>query len=776
MTASENENVSTTTRRDDDPRDVDRRAHRHAQRRRVAKRSGVLTFVLIALAAIVAYLLFNTLRGRDVLLSQIVARLPAGTELRWSRAEGPASGPMTLYDVRYVQRGCPDEKGEPVAWPNCATPSVIAFAAKRVTLDPTLRPLLGRTLRLEALDVADAALILPESDEPFELPRWPESLPRIAPPLALQAAAIRIDRLKILRRDDKRIVPVVRIDTLRGGIDAEDGRLRLQDIAADTDRGRFALRGDYVPRERYRTDLVATAVLPAPAGRTPARLGMIAKGDVSALDIGIGGRVPAPVRIALALRGERDPQWMLNARGERLRVSALTGEDVDDAAYAFDLRVRGDEGAARLEGRIAQTLPAQRDDAAGQTREIAILPSSLSLREQVLTVAPLSLALFDGRAELRGRLDVRTPTDPHFDGTLAARGLRWRGEDKAAAEIVGDGDIVLAGRLRDWTAKGGATLQRAGERAKLELQARGDAEHADIAMLRATMPSGRLDGSGRLEWTPMLRWRADATLAGFDPGYLWPDWPGAVNGRLRSEGNARDDGAIDVLADASELGGRLRGRALQGRGKVQLRLPAAPQTRIDGEGEIALRIGESRIDARGKIANELAIDATFAPLRLNDLLPQAQGALRGTLRLTGARTQPNIDVDLVGDDVRLRRLSCRRATCARTFAMAGRWRRRARDRRAERGRGHRIATCAHRCARRAAGFANRCRWPERCARCVRARWRSRAARGSLARHAVVAAPRADDGSGMAAAGARTFRTNRIERLAARIQLFPQRSR
>ena len=45
--------------------------------------------------------------------------------------------------------------------------------------------------------------------------------------------------------------------------------------------------------------------------------------------------------------------------------------------------------------------------------------------------------------------------------------------------------------------------------------------------LHAAMPQGRLDASGTLTWTPALQWQAQARLAGFDPGYFAPDWPGA---------------------------------------------------------------------------------------------------------------------------------------------------------------------------------------------------------------------------------------------------------
>ena len=153
------------------------RQRRLARMRWLAIRSLLLMLALVVLAVAAGYFLLNTFRGRDVLLGQIVSRLPDGTTLTWSRAEGPASGPLVLHDVRFVHRGCPDVDGKPVAWPGCRTPLLTLFAAKRVELDPTLQPLLGRRLRLEALRIADATLTLPDGDEPFELPRWPESLP-----------------------------------------------------------------------------------------------------------------------------------------------------------------------------------------------------------------------------------------------------------------------------------------------------------------------------------------------------------------------------------------------------------------------------------------------------------------------------------------------------------------------------------------------------------------------------------------------------------------------
>ena len=633
------ERVSTDEERD--ARIAELRARRIARARWLATRSIVLMLALTVLGALLLYFLFNTLRGRDVLLNQIVDRLPAGSELTWSRAEGPASGPMILHDLRYVHRGCPDLDGKPVAWPDCKTALVTTFTAKRAMLDPMLQPLLGRRLRLEALSVSGATLLLPETDEPFELPRWPESLPAIAPPLALEADDIQIDDLHVLRATAPQPESIIRLRSVRGGLVAEDGRLQLTRIVAFSDRGRFAAHGEYAPRDRYRMDLTASAVLPAAAGRTPASLGLVARGDLRELEVALAGRAPAPVKARLRLEGEAQPRWRFEANSTALTLAALLGTDDEAEPYAFDLRAVGVGGKANLQGRIAQ------GDVAA-----TLLPSKISIEEQVLLLSPLSVELLGGTVAATGRADFNNPADAKFAGTVSARKLRWQGDAKDAIAVIGDGDFKVAGHLRAWTAQGDATLLRGAERAGVSLKARGDDKTAQIGTLRATMPTGRLDGGGQVWWSPTLRWQADVRLAGFDPGYFLPDWRGAVNGRLRSTGDTRSDGGLDARVDASELGGRLRGRALSGRANVIAHLPAREGDLIGAEGEIAVGLGSSRIDAKGRVADTLEIDAKFSPLQLNDLLPNGEGVLRGTLKLTGARTQPNIDVDLAAQSLR----------------------------------------------------------------------------------------------------------------------------
>ena len=603
------------------------RTLRRKRQRKVAIRSGIGTLAIVVAVAALAYWLLTTIGGRDLLLRQIVGRLPAGTELTWKQAEGPASGPMTLRGVHFSMPRQRDPDCVPTPQASCAMGRIV-FDADLVTLDPALRPLLGRTLRLDALDVRGATLDLPRSDTPFELPTWPDVLPQIEPPLALQADAIRIDNFTVAQEGE----PLIAIRSARTGLLAAPGRLHVERLRVDSDRGQFTLHGDYVPREDFRSDLVGTAVLPAPAGRTAPRLGLVAKGDLSRMDVAVAGRLPAPAQATLTLRGDKDaPRWQLRANSDALDIGLLTTGKASEP-MTLDVDASGIGGNADLRGSFKQG-----DFIA------TIKPSKVSLVERKLQLQPLVVDLFGGRVTANGVADLKDPNAASLKFSVNARGLQWASADADTA-IGGDGDFGLAGTPDAWAVKGQARLQRGDERATVDLTGNGGRSDMRVTALRATMPQGRLDATGNIAWTPMVTWQAEATLAGFDPGYFAPDWPGAINGTLASTGELRDDKGLLAHVDADKLGGQLRGRALSGRATVD----------IDGDayrGDVALALGNSRIDAKGSIATAMQVDANLSPLHLDDLLPDGKGVLRGSLKLRGARNAPDVEVDLDGNGI-----------------------------------------------------------------------------------------------------------------------------
>ncbi len=628
-----------------DARIAELRQRRRARLRYLGIRAALLTGALILAVVVFAYWLLTTVGGRQLLLAQIAARLPANATLTWRQAEGPARGPLTLRGVRFTYTPeCPPDDAA------CQPGGPVVFTAQRLMLDWALRPLLGRRLRLTMLQVAGATLMLPRSDKPFELPRWPQSLPQVGPPLALQVDDLRIDGLAVVRAG-KTVAgarpidePLVNIRTLRGGLDAEPGRLRVERLRVDSDRGRFTLHGEYAPRDDYRSDLTATALLPTATGRTPARLGFVARGDLTRMDVALAGAAPGPLHARLLLRGKDTPRWTLQADADALDLGLLTaaGQPPATTPLALALTADGVGGDAKLRGTMHQ------GDLA-----ITILPSKLRVADQVLDVQPLALQLLDGKATLRGRADFNHPGNAAFRLAVNARGLRWGGSARtptqaATPSIGANADFGIAGTLKAWAAIGAATLTRDGEAADLRFDGRGNDERMTLRTFRATMPTGTLDATGEVAWSPTLQWNLDATLAGFDPGYFAAGWDGAVNGKLTTTGSARpaagagsDGGGFDADLAVTDLGGRLRGRPLGGRGRFSLHGDAY-------SGDVALTLGGSRIEAKGTVADTLDIDARFTPLQLADLLPDATGTLRGTLRLTGARNAPSVDADLTG--------------------------------------------------------------------------------------------------------------------------------
>ncbi|PMR86228.1 translocation/assembly module TamB domain-containing protein [Xanthomonas arboricola] len=613
------------------PPPAPRRA-RFYRRRRFWVGSGLTVLGLVLLALIAVYWLLQTVAGRDVLLAQVTARLPVGATFTYGKVEGPVVGPLTLRDVDFRYQD-------------------IHFTAERVYLEPDLRPLLGRKLQLDAVQVSNASLNLGKSEEPFTLPSWPESLPQINVPLAIQADKIAVENLRITQLQQ----PMIVLHKVQGGLEVATGELRTRNLVVDTDMGDFRLHGDYVPNDDYRADLTATAVLPAARGRTPASLGLVARGDLDKMEVAIAGRAPAPLQASLVFTGRDDPTWAFKAVTDALDTSLLmpatNGQYAAPATpIALNLQASGKGGNADLQGSVKQ----------GEL-SATLQPSHISLLDQVITVEPLVIDAFEGRAQLRGTADFRDTQNPSFRFAVNASGLRFTPMPDPATpdapvvpvvpvELV-DARLGVAGNLKAWAAIGRATLERDGQQAALVFDSRGNDQRAQLKQVQAKTPGGALDLTGEVGWTPELQWDVTAQLAKFDPGYFAPGWNGNLSGKVASKGRQLPAPAggvspgFEATADIPSLTGQLRQRALSANGKFALRGE-------QGEGQLQLSLGNSRITAKGKVGDQLDIAAQLQPLQLDDVLPGATGTMRGQLQVSGKRDAPDITADIVGNGLR----------------------------------------------------------------------------------------------------------------------------
>lgn len=603
---------------------------RFYRKRRFWAWSGFTVLGLVLLALLLVYWLLQTVAGRDVLLAQVVARLPVGATLTWSKVDGPVAGPLVLHnlDFRYDD---------------------IHFTAERAYLDPDIRPLLGRKLQLDALQIKNATLNLAKSDEPFEMPSWPDSLPQIEMPLAIQADTIIIDGFRITQAQE----PLIDITRLRGGLEIANGEFRARQLKVDSDLGDFRVDGRYVPRNDYSTDITIGAVLPAPRGRTPARLGLVARGNLDRMEIALAGHAPAPLQASLVFDGRDEPVWKASARSKELDLALLVpGMDASTSTpLSLDFQATGKGGQANLQGRI------QQGDLA-----VELAPSNVGLADQVLTVSPLVVKGFGGQARLQGTADFRDRENASLRFAIVANDLTFvpeadpttPGAAKPVPVTLNQARMGLAGTLKNWAAVGTASVEREQQSADLTFDVRGSDTAARIKQLQAKTPGGALDVTGQVAWAPQLDWDVAAKLAAFDPGYFVPGWDGRLSGNVASKGRqlpppagspAGTAGIYEATVDVPGINGMLRNRRVDAQGRFALRGQ-------QGEGNVRLAVGNSRLTARGSVGDRLDVQAQLDPVQLDDLMPGSTGTLRGQVQVRGPRTAPDITADLVGSGLR----------------------------------------------------------------------------------------------------------------------------
>lgn len=602
---------------------------RFYRKRRFWAWSGFTVLGLVLLALMLVYWLLQTVAGRDVLLAQVVARLPAGATLTWSRIEGPVSGPLVLHDLDFRY----DD---------------IHFTAERAYLDPDIRPLLGRKLQLDALQIKNATLNLAKSDEPFEMPSWPESLPQIEMPLAIQADTIIIDGFRVTQAQE----PVIDIAKLRGGLEIANGEFRARQLKVDSNLGDFRIDGHYLPGNDYTTDITIGASLPAPRGRTPAKLGLVARGNLDRMEIAVAGHAPAPLQASLVFEGRDEPVWKASARSKELDLALLVpGMDPASVPLSLDFTATGKGGQANLQGRI------QQGDLA-----VELAPSNVGLADQVLTVSPLVVKGFGGQARLQGTADFTDRENASLRFSIVAHDLTFvpeadtttPGAAKPVPVTLKEARMGLAGTLKGWAAVGTASVAREQQSANLDFDVRGSDTAALIKRLQAKTPGGALDVTGQVAWAPQLDWDVAAKLAAFDPGYFVPGWDGRLSGSVASKGRqlpvpagspAGTAASYEATVDVPGIRGTLRNRNVDAQGRFALRGQ-------QGEGNVRLAVGNSRLTARGSVGDRLDVQAQLEPVQLDDLMPGSTGTLRGTVQVRGPRTAPDITADLVGSGLR----------------------------------------------------------------------------------------------------------------------------
>lgn len=388
----------------------------------------------------------------------------------------------------------------------------------------------------------------------------------------------------------------------------------------------------------------------------------------------------------------------LNLRLSRLLVGRLQAERLDvgelvvatrapdpDPDPGQALTVRMPLRLAVEEGRVARF----RLQRAGQEREWGlsearfgarwrgewIVIGALSARTEDLGALRLRgrLAIVEDRLEMAG-LEIEGPATLRADGALALGADAHSALDVAWENLrppFGPADFSSArGAARldgpwsgyRWTL--GAEVLARGIPATVDARGRGDLGSLAIERARVEALAGRIMGDGRLDWSQDLRTDLALDWTGIDPGAVWKEWPGRLNGNGRLQAHWRERPRIEFDADLRDS--QMRGYAFDLRavgrtedGKVFLKT-------------FALSSGASTLVASGQLLPELGLAAELRSTDLGSLWAGLSGRarLRGTAR--GTFAAPRVAARGTGDALAYGQFGAAHAELDARVAPAGR--------------------------------------------------------------------------------------------------------
>lgn len=172
----------------------------------------------------------------------------------------------------------------------------------------------------------------------------------------------------------------------------------------------------------------------------------------------------------------------------------------------------------------------------------------------------------------------------------------------------------------------------------------GDWQALEITPLSVTTAAGSVAGKVSLNFAEGIAWQGDLQIHDLNPGVLYADFPGQLNGSLFTRGRSRDDQLqLEALWD---IAGQLRKEQLALQGKLSK--PDASWVISD----LQLRQGENSVTGRGQWGP--VVDGAFDVRldRLHSLVPGLHGKVHGRLGLSGSAERPAAALSATAEKLR----------------------------------------------------------------------------------------------------------------------------
>ncbi len=563
----------------------------------------VAALIVVLGIAVFSVWLTRTDAGRDFALARVQGMLPDSAQLRWKSVDGQLYQGLQFERLTYT-----DED--------------LRIEAATLEFKVSLGPLLYRKLYLKHINATHVRVDLPKDDTPFELPRWPESLPALNLPLAIQAQSFVLSDIQLLRAHK----PIYALESLKGGLRISSGALHLHEINAESMDGTLHLNGSYLPGKNYKTRLSGSVKIKTAEAGSPSLL-LKAEGDAKQFLLDLEGAMPEPLRLRWQLRTEnKKPFWLFTGSTERFEPRYLG--ILDSHAYRMQLAASGDSANAQLVGEVSR-----------DAETVVIEPSRFALDADRIRVDALSVAYRGSRITASGSVSSgEVFSSDGLDITVRDFTLPNDGAE-GAVPVQLDATAHWSGRIDQWQLKAQGALRRGDTTAQFAMNGSGTESEVLLPVLTLANSNGGLDGQVSARWSPSPALAFKGALQRFDPSFIAADFPGSISADLKFELSQNAEAQWLGKVQIPKLSGQLRQRKLSGTADVTF-------AGWDINGNADLTIGNSSVVIKGQEKGELAVNVQLQPLLLDDINPSWRGRIQGALDLSGKRSSPDYRVDV----------------------------------------------------------------------------------------------------------------------------------
>ena len=336
-----------------------------------------------------------------------------------------------------------------------------------------------------------------------------------------------------------------------------------------------------------------------------------------------------PTRISL--HGDADIQALtLDVQGEWFSLAwPLVGDENEFSSPAGQFSFKGSakDFTARIEAGIE-----------GQQLEPLDFKLEASGSNEVLALSSLSLRAPDSdlQLNLQGRFNL---AEQRFQATGDWQSLTWPMQGEAQIKSPA-GRFEAAGLLTDYSFE--LTTDVEGKdlpKGSWKLSGQGSDQALDQFSLDGKTLDGKVRASGNAAWQPEVTWQVELSGDDLNPAAHWPELPGSLTTRLKTQGGLTADGPA-LSADITQLSGKFRGQNLRGQGRIQM------QGKTLDIQALNLSSGQTRLSANGRLGDRWDLSWRLEAPDLAQLVPKLAGTIKAGGKLSGTPEKPRASLDL----------------------------------------------------------------------------------------------------------------------------------